>query len=162
MELEDLTSNGQYVHQWTLVDGEPRCVEDAIPATDPGALTALQRNAAVRSILADIVALPEDGDPVPILASLDERATLPLSVDPRPVPASVALWQFKAALASRGMLEQANALVEAENDAVLSAYWETGGNVLRSSPMLAKFAFALGASDGEVDDLLRQAAVLSL
>ena len=47
MEIDDLLSNG-YVRRWSLVDGQARCVEDALASADAGALPALQRNAAIR------------------------------------------------------------------------------------------------------------------
>lgn len=66
--IDDLTSNG-YVRRWSFVSGEPRCVEDAVPANDAGAVLALQRNAAVRVMVEAVTAYetalrvpaPEDG-----------------------------------------------------------------------------------------------------
>lgn len=55
MDIIDLTSGG-YVYRWTLVAGYPRCVEDCISANDAGALSALQRNAAIRSALVPVLA----------------------------------------------------------------------------------------------------------
>ena len=48
MDIEDITTNG-YVNQWTLVNGEPRCIDDPIPDTANNVVTVLQKNAAVRS-----------------------------------------------------------------------------------------------------------------
>lgn len=53
--IDDLTSNG-YVRRWSFVSGEPRCVEDAVPANDAGAVPALQRNAAVRAMVEAVTA----------------------------------------------------------------------------------------------------------
>ena len=53
--IDDLTSNG-YVRRWSFVSGEPRCVEDAVPANDAGAVPALQRNAAVRAMVEAVMA----------------------------------------------------------------------------------------------------------
>lgn len=50
MQIDDLLSNGM-VRRWSLVDGQARCVEDAIGANDAGAVPALQKNAAVRVIV---------------------------------------------------------------------------------------------------------------
>lgn len=50
MDLSDFTPSGR-INQWTLIDGHPRCVFDALPATDAGALVALQTNAAVHSLI---------------------------------------------------------------------------------------------------------------
>ncbi len=52
-EIDDLTSNG-FVRRWELIDGQARCPLDAIPATDPGALAVMQRNAAVRQMIAAV------------------------------------------------------------------------------------------------------------
>lgn len=53
--IDDLTSNG-YVRRWSFVNGEPRCVDDAVPANDAGAVPALQRNAAVRAMVEAVTA----------------------------------------------------------------------------------------------------------
>lgn len=50
MDIIDFTSGG-LVYRWTLVAGQPRCIEDAIHSSDDGALPALQRNAAIRAAL---------------------------------------------------------------------------------------------------------------
>ena len=92
--IDDMTSGG-YVRRWTLIDGRPRCVLDAISASDAGAVAALQRNAGVRSLVAAVEALeaaravtepdngaprlvpdpdwidPEDGSPAPLIANPD-------------------------------------------------------------------------------------------
>ncbi len=39
------------VNQWTLVDGRPACIETALDYTDPAAVPALQRSAAVREMV---------------------------------------------------------------------------------------------------------------
>ena len=56
MQIDDMTSGG-FVRRWTLIDGRPRCVLDAIPASAAGAVAALQRNAAVRAMIAAVEAL---------------------------------------------------------------------------------------------------------
>lgn len=85
MQIDDMTSGG-YVRRWTLIDGRPRCVEDAIPASDAGAVAALQRNAGVRLLVAAVEALeaaraagePDAADaPAPVLALADWRAAEP-------------------------------------------------------------------------------------
>lgn len=76
IEIDDLTSNG-FVRRWELIDGQARCPLDAIPATDPGALAALQRNAAVRTMIGAVEAYeaaervflagpPTNGEPMQI------------------------------------------------------------------------------------------------
>ena len=46
MKLDFFTSNGM-VYRWSLVDGYPRCVEDALDPKAAGALPALQARAAI-------------------------------------------------------------------------------------------------------------------
>lgn len=55
MQIDDLLSNGM-VRRWSLVDGQARCVEDALASADPGALPALQRNAAIRAMVGAVEA----------------------------------------------------------------------------------------------------------
>jgi len=55
MQMDDFTSNGM-VRRWSLVDGQARCVEDAIDANAAGALAALQKNAAVRALIGPVEA----------------------------------------------------------------------------------------------------------
>lgn len=50
MKLDAITSKGD-VLRWSLVDGIPRCIEDAIPSADAGATAALQRTAAIQAML---------------------------------------------------------------------------------------------------------------
>lgn len=85
MQIDDMTSGG-FVRRWTLIDGRPRCVLDAIPASDAGAVAALQRNAAVRAMIAAVEALeasraagqPDAAEtPAPVLALADWRAAEP-------------------------------------------------------------------------------------
>lgn len=54
MDILDFTSSG-HVNRWTLVAGYPRCIVDAIPSADAGALQALQRNAAIRAALVPLL-----------------------------------------------------------------------------------------------------------
>ena len=68
MDIIDFTSGG-LVYRWTLVAGQPRCVEDCIPSSDAGALSTLQRNAAIRAVLPPVLeyeaaqALVRQGEP---------------------------------------------------------------------------------------------------
>lgn len=55
MEIDNFLSNG-WVRRWTLIDGRPRCIEDAIAPDSPGALAALQRAEAVRGMVAEVEA----------------------------------------------------------------------------------------------------------
>lgn len=93
MQIDDMTSSG-YVRRWTLIDGRPRCVEDAIPASDAGAVAALQRNAAVRAMIAAVEALeaaravtqPDNGEalaiPDPDWTDPEDGSTAPLIANP--------------------------------------------------------------------------------
>ena len=106
MDIDDFSSHG-YVRQWSLQDGQARCVLDALPANDAGAMIALQANAAVRSMVSDVEALEANTNveaPEPIkalarwragdetvkdevMAEFTRLARLPLAHDPRPFPA---------------------------------------------------------------------------
>lgn len=55
MQIDDLLSNGM-VRRWSLVDGQARCVEDALASADAGATAALQRNAAIRVLIGAVEA----------------------------------------------------------------------------------------------------------
>lgn len=55
MQIDDLLSNGM-VRRWSLVDGQARCVEDALASADAGALPALKRNAAIRVMIGAVEA----------------------------------------------------------------------------------------------------------
>lgn len=83
MEIDDLLSNGM-VRRWSLVDGQARCVEDALASADAGALPALQRNAAIRAMVGAVEAYeaaqaivargePDNGQPQQIPDPAAER-----------------------------------------------------------------------------------------
>lgn len=83
MQIDDLLSNGM-VRRWSLVDGQARCVEDAIDANAAGALAALQKNAAVRALIGPVEAYeaaaalvargePDNGQPKQIPDPAAER-----------------------------------------------------------------------------------------
>ena len=55
MQIDDLLSNGM-VRRWSLVDGQARCVEDALASADAGATAALQRNTAIRVLIGAVEA----------------------------------------------------------------------------------------------------------
>lgn len=60
-----------YVRQWDLIDGRAQCPLDAILATSPGAVAALQKNAAVRAMITAVLAyeaaltIVAKGEPAP-------------------------------------------------------------------------------------------------
>lgn len=76
-----------------------------------------------------------------------------------PVPASVALWRARAALAEAGLIEAVNAGVAALGPAAVQ-WWEYGAEVERAHPRIAQIAAALGLTDAQIDDLFRRAAVI--
>lgn len=196
--IEDLTSNG-YVRRWSFVDGEPRCVEDAVPANDAGAVPALQRNAAVRAMVEAVTAYetalrvpaPEEGadtadhdaaqaviagasdvtkalaalragdeaDTAAIDEELDRLASLPLVVDPRPVPVAVSPLQWRKALRVLGLKPAIDAFIAAADDETREAY-EYAVEYRRDDPTLNTAAELLGKSSAELDDLFRYASAL--
>lgn len=79
-----------------------------------------------------------------VLASFDFNAPS--------VPASVKMWQAKAALAASGKLEAANAAVQGAGGAVALA-WEYAPDVSRASAAVAAMASAIGLSSADVDAL---------
>lgn len=50
MQIDDFLLNGM-VRRWSLVDGQPRCVEDAVDSNLPQAMLALQKNFAIRAMV---------------------------------------------------------------------------------------------------------------
>jgi hypothetical protein len=74
------------------------------------------------------------------------------------VPTEVALWQAKAALASIGKLDAANAMV-AQIGGNVALAWEWGNIIERSSPAVERLGAALGL---DLDALFIAADKLSL
>lgn len=68
------------------------------------------------------------------------------------VPASVRMWQAKAALAAVGKLEAANAVIAAASGHVAIA-WEYATDVSRDSPGLAAAGAAIGLDAEAIDAL---------
>jgi hypothetical protein len=94
-----------------------------------------------------------------VMVALTKRAD---EIEPAlPVPESVALWQARAALASAGLLEKAQAAIAAAPAAVSTA-WEYGNTISRASPTIAALGEALGLSSAQIDDLFRQAAAIQV
>ena len=82
---------------------------------------------------------------------------------PQPVmvPASVALWQAKAALSAVGKLDTASALVTAIGGNVALA-WEYGNTIDRSSPAMAAMGARMGLSFDDLDKLFIAAAGIAI
>ncbi|MDB5596300.1 MAG: hypothetical protein JWM36_3261 [Hyphomicrobiales bacterium] len=251
--LDDYTRTG-LVYRWALVSGEPRCIEDAIPASDPGAPIALGRNGVVRTLcdsadaLASALAVsePTNGEPETVSVwdasdDLDENgasvmvetqspnpafALAPRMIDvtdpetgavtneanpaweawdaaqpviagapalaravlrlraatgfdeddaavtsaldaaapvaiPQVVPVQVALWQARAILGQQGMLEGADAAVQASGDPLLQAVWQYGNFITRASPGVAALGAILKISSAQIDGLFIAADALT-
>lgn len=86
----------------------------------------------------------------------------PAPPPPVAVPATVAMWQAKAALQGAGLLDKANGAVVASGSSVLEAFWSGAASIDRASPTLASIAAVLGLSDAQVDALFIAAAGISL
>lgn len=50
---DERTSKG-FIRRWSLMDGRPHCLEDAIPLADPETPNAIGRNTAIFSLLAEL------------------------------------------------------------------------------------------------------------
>lgn len=74
------------------------------------------------------------------------------------VPASVSMWQAKAALAASGKLDAANASVAQVGNPALSIAWEYATDLSRESPALAAIGAAIGLSPADIDALFIQAS----
>lgn len=122
----------------------------------------------VNAILADHTFDPGDGSQIvpseagQIGDSYADGAITPAPPPAPVVPASVALWQAKAALEAAGLDKQAEAAVAAANSPALTAFWATAPTIDRTSPTLAKIATALNLTSAQVDALFVQAAAISL
>lgn len=168
--IDDYQSSG-WINQWTIIDGEARCFDDAIPPTDPEAATSLGRNAVVRFLLA-----------VETLPAADEIEAL--LKDPKPikptseVPAMVSDRQFFHACARAGLITQNEALAAVRTgdlpvmlqdivDLIPPPYefdvrmaLQGSNEFRRSHPFVEMIARSLGWSEEQVDDLFRMAGKL--
>jgi len=97
------------------------------------------------------------------------------------IPQSVAMWQAKAALqttaftptsaqisavpslsGATNLLAAASALVTAENNEVLTAFWTGTATIQRVSPVLASIGAELGLTPAQIDALFVAANAISL
>ena len=78
------------------------------------------------------------------------------------VPATVAMWQAKAALQGAGLLTAANNAVSAANNQVLTAFWNSAASIDRASPTLASIAETLGLTSAQVDALFIAAGNIAI
>lgn len=81
---------------------------------------------------------------------------------PQNVPASVSLWQAKAALQAAGLLDAANSAVASFGNPAVAAFWQNASVIDRASPTLAALAAALSLDSAHVDALFIAAAAISL
>ncbi|MDB5651950.1 MAG: hypothetical protein JWL62_3470 [Hyphomicrobiales bacterium] len=158
--IENYTSKDN-INQWSLVDGQPRCIADAIPATDPSAATALHRNGVVRSLydeantLARAISVrePTNGEPETIIVDGDDTpqpnpafALAPREIDGEPNPAwtpwDEAQATVSAATDTAQAVLRARAGEPAEGDAELIA----GALIVVSSDLLDKMKAAKKAA----------------
>ena len=78
------------------------------------------------------------------------------------VPASIALWQAKAALQMAGKLDAANSAVAAMNNPVLTSFWNDANFIDRASPTLGQIGVTLGMTSADIDNLFINADGLKL
>ncbi len=86
----------------------------------------------------------------------------PASTVPQIVQSQVALWQVRAVLAHHGLLDQANSVITTLNNPAVSAYWDYGNVLDRTSPTLAELIVAMDLTPAQVDAMFVEAAALSL
>ncbi len=109
-------------------------------------------------VIVGVYANPQPGYAVEFLA--DNAAEL-LAFMAAPVPQSVSRFQAKAALASIGKLDDADAAVAASNDPLLQLAWAEAPDFPRNSAGINALAPALGLSQADLDDLFIAAAGIS-
>lgn len=78
------------------------------------------------------------------------------------VPASVKMWQAKAALASIGKLDAANSAINAGGHTTLQLAWEYATDVSRNSPAVSAISQVLGMSPSDVDALFIAASKIAV
>lgn len=89
-------------------------------------------------------------------ATLDNAvATLPPK--PREIPSWVYPFQARKALLGHGLLDAANAAVEAASDEAKIA-WEYAIEIHRDDPLIAALGAAIGLTYEQIDDLFIEAA----
>jgi len=88
----------------------------------------------------------------------------PVEIVPvEPVPESISMRQTRLALLSAGLLEAVEARIAAMEGMTGQAArieWEYGSEVRRDSPLLAGITSGMGLTSEQVDDLIRQAALI--
>lgn len=78
---------------------------------------------------------------------------------PLPVPSAVTPLQIRRALRQTGMYGEVIGFVSTQSDDVQDA-WEYAVQIVRTDPLIAAAAEALGKTEAEIDDLFRLAVTL--
>lgn len=110
MLSDEYQSGGLWLRRWSLVEGWPRCVEDAVPADHPDAATIRADNARVREAVAAVLAY----EAAQITVARVEAAGLPSETVMAPSPAGGEMveranpaWvSYQAALATIAAADQ--------------------------------------------------------
>jgi hypothetical protein len=82
----------------------------------------------------------------------------PIDVQPVIIPATISMFQCKAALLQAGLLDDANAAVAGSGSPFIILAWAEGTEMQRASPSLAALAPLLGLDDAALDALFIAAA----
>lgn len=86
----------------------------------------------------------------------------PTPILPPAIPASVYMWQAKAALAALGKLDAANAAVAAGGNVALAIAWEYAAQISRNSPSVAAMGAVIGLDGDDIDQLFIAAADIAV
>jgi len=78
------------------------------------------------------------------------------------VPASVPMWQAKAALQAIGKLDAATSAVNASGSHQIILAWEYAADIARASPSVAAIGTALGLGSNDLDQLFIAAAAIKV
>jgi len=122
-----------FVRRWTLVDGFPQCIEDAVPSYSTVAMSALQRNAAIQAALTAVEAFEAD----PESEVSDATRALALWRTPRP----------EDGLDERPTWDAARATVEAAIDTAAAIPLSEDPRPLPQSVSVRQFAQAAAQLD---------------
>ncbi len=90
-----------------------------------------------------------------------EAEILATMAQPR-IPASVHMWQAKAALQSAGKLDAANAAVAGSGNQNIIMAWEWAPEISRDSPAVAAVGAAIGLASADLDALFIAADAISV
>lgn len=134
--------------RYAAIDADGRATGALYDATSAGILAHHAAYGETLIPVADLIEA-EDGWQVIPAPIADLRAAM-----------MVSRFQARAALRAAGLLDQAEALVQASGDQLRIDAWAEAVEIRRLSPMIADLGAALGLSDQQVDDLFRAAALI--